>query len=941
MHNIKRLSIIFLLSLSLFLLIACGPTSSQGELIITGNYKTSYFIDQTFDDTGMVVTYKKDDQETVVTDYEVEGFNSSIVGSNTVTITYLDAKATIVLNILSGVQTSTDLIIYDMPDILQSSDRYDILVEDSPLFVYETLVNHARSFTWVTPTTYTSVASFDFLGKVHVVIQIKDDYVVNTASVHPLVYDIDVTITNKTIEFYLEYPANYTIQINDPVPQNNASGSVIQEAIHLFANPIETDPITAEMAALDDDIIYIGPGVWKTDTIPLESGKTVYIAGGALVYGQFNAYGLSDITIRGRGFISGSIYPRNEASQRAIPIELQQSENVYIEGIAFLDPAGWTIHAQQTTNLIIDNIKIITGRPNGDGISIQSSHDVVVRNSFVRTWDDSLVVKNTNNLPTSNILFTNNIIWTDLAQSMEVGYEAYGPSMENIVFEDITVLHNYHKAVMSIHNADQADIKDVHFRNITIEDAYQVGDIWTETYDNFFIDLTIGFNADWSKSEFVRGTISDVYFENIKVLNEKKINNDAYDLRIRMNGFDQNKNISNINFKDVEFHGLPITTADVVNANNFVSNINVISANTPTGAPVYHYYELDLGDYYVVDKVVIPARNQSAIEIPEFAVSRAEPPYAGSKIEGEFTVRSTYGISTLDWGAQATTNYDLEGHSVENILEDNEATWTANVWQEGATKANYIALSILFDKAYKVGSIRLFGEEESMYFFMQNVSVYAATTTNQTTGLPIFSKKLNGEDYEFSPSKNNYVDIRLAPGDYIAIQLRFMYQEGVIYAQSPFLRYIEFYPASLTYGKTPYASQYEDVYNPEKLTDGDVSTYFESKKGLWPGWMIVDMGSIYQVRIINLHLPPLSSWPNRTQTIEIRYSQVGESQLSSVNWVTLFEGPRDYLFDSSQGNMVSITLPNGINMRSIIFIVTENSAPGGYGAQFSEISVYE
>ena len=85
---------------------------------------------------------------------------------------------------------------------------------------------------------------------------------------------------------------------------------------------------------------------------------------------------------------------------------------------------------------------------------------------------------------------------------MEVGYETYGASMENIVFENITVLHSYHKAVMSIHNADQANISNVHFRDITIEDAQGVGDIWTETYDNYFIDMTIAFNADWSKSQY-------------------------------------------------------------------------------------------------------------------------------------------------------------------------------------------------------------------------------------------------------------------------------------------------------------------------------------------------------------------------------------------------------------------------------------------------------
>lgn len=937
---IKKLSILLLTLISIFTLVACGETVSS-TLTVSGDFKTTYFLGQAFDPTGMIVTYHSDGQDEVVTDYEILGFDSSVVGSSTVTIRYKDAQTSFSVNILFGVQTSTELKIYDMPDILQSSSRYDIRVEDSPLFVYETLVNHQRSFTWVNANTYTSVAMFDFLGKVHVEIQIKDDYQVTKASVHPLVYDIDVTIENNVISFDLEYPANYTIELNDPVPQVQPNGSVIQEVIHLFANPIEEDPITEEEAALDDSIIYLGPGVWKTDTIPMESGQTLYLAGGALVYGQVNLYELEDITIRGRGIISGSIYPRQEASQRAIPVELQKSNNITIEGIAFLDPAGWTIHAQESTNITINNIKIITARPNGDGISIQSCHDVVVRNSFVRTWDDSLVVKNVNNKSTSNILFSNIIVWTDLAQSMEIGYEAYGATIENVTFEDITVLHNYHKAVMSIHNADQAHISDIHFRNITIEDAYEVGDVWTETYDNFYIDMTIAYNSDWSKSQNERGKISDVFFENIKVINDKKIGQETSDLIIRMNGFDNNKNISNIQFKDVDFRGAPLTSTNQINMNNFVSNVTITSSNQPTGARAYHYYELDLGDYYVVEKTIVPARDQVAIEIPEFAISHAEPPYAGSKIQGNFTVRATYGVTPQDWGSADESNMEKPGQPVSNILVDDGSTWTASDWPEDATKANYVALSIMFDDAHKVGSIRLFGEIDSAYFFNQNISVYAATSTHSVTGVPIFSKKLNGEDYEFSPSKNNYVDIRLQPGDYIAIQLRFYYTDNVIYAKNPFLRYIEFYPASLTYGKTPYASQYEDVYNPEKLTDGDVTTYFESKKGVWPGWIIVDMGSTYNVRIINLHLPPLSSWPNRTQTIEIKYSLSAETNPNSANWVTLFEGPRDYTFEGSKGNMVSISLPQSVQMRSIMLVVTANSAPGGFGAQFSEISVYE
>ena len=42
----------------------------------------------------------------------------------------------------------------------------------------------------------------------------------------------------------------------------------------------------------------------------------------------------------------------------------------------------------------ISNVKVISGRQNGDGFTFQSCTDHVVTDSFARTWDDSLVIKN-------------------------------------------------------------------------------------------------------------------------------------------------------------------------------------------------------------------------------------------------------------------------------------------------------------------------------------------------------------------------------------------------------------------------------------------------------------------------------------------------------------------------------------------------------------------
>lgn len=140
-----------------------------------------------------------------------------------------------------------------------------------------------------------------------------------------------------------------------------------------------------------------------------------------------------------------------------------------------LNSNAWVCQGFDTQNMQIDGLKIISCRPNGDGITLQSCTDVEVKNCFVRSWDDSLVIKNYMG-KSSRISFSNIQIWTDFAQSMEIGYETNKGEradavIEKICFTDICVLHNYHKPALSIHNADDAVVKDVVFRDIVVEDA--------------------------------------------------------------------------------------------------------------------------------------------------------------------------------------------------------------------------------------------------------------------------------------------------------------------------------------------------------------------------------------------------------------------------------------------------------------------------------------
>lgn len=284
-------------------------------------------------------------------------------------------------------------------------------------------------------------------------------------TVRPLSYGIEPRVEGNTLRFRISQPDVYTVEY-----QGSSS-----KAMHIFANAIDEDAPTEST----DTVKYIGPGAWIADTMVLEDGMDVYISGGAVIRGTLIGNKVHDAAVRGHGFFDGSnnkSWMLNKMTAY-IPVSLRESQNVSVSGIGILNPNAWCVELYSCDNVDISGIKIISTRPNGDGISVQSCRNVTVRDSFIRTWDDSLVVKNYSNRKGSDsadILFDGCQLWTDLAQSMEIGYETnkggkLKPTIQNVTFSNITVLHNFHKPVMSIHNADDAEVSGILFRDITVD----------------------------------------------------------------------------------------------------------------------------------------------------------------------------------------------------------------------------------------------------------------------------------------------------------------------------------------------------------------------------------------------------------------------------------------------------------------------------------------
>ena len=438
----------------------------------------------------------------------------------------------------------TLLTLYEGPKTMTSSPTARITANGNELFVYDVMVNHEHIWNANTQPSDTPMTYFDFSGTVELDIEMPGlGKPVEKAAVLPLSAGIVPTVEDGRVRFTVTEPGQYTVIYNDSV----------NKATHIFANPLETDAPDPD----DPTVWYIGPGEWTMDAIALKDGETLYLSGGAVLHSIVSVAEAENVRICGRGIIDGSDYPawNQSGSYARVPIDLNHAKNVSVEGIILANSNCWNFNSFSSSHVTVDNVKIISGRQNGDGFTFQSCTDHTVTNSFARTWDDSLVIKNYSG-STQGITFRNMQVWTDLAQSMEIGYETdkgltLDPEICDVLFEDITVLYNFHKPVISIHNSDDAFVHDITYRDIVVENAMMQGD---NGRNKELIEMTLQ-KSGWSTVTDEFGSIDGVLIDGLSVLNTV----DGKVPASRFSGHGPDNRITNVTLQNVTILGRQIT----------------------------------------------------------------------------------------------------------------------------------------------------------------------------------------------------------------------------------------------------------------------------------------------------------------------------------------------------------------------------------------------
>jgi hypothetical protein len=423
----------------------------------------------------------------------------------------------------STVSDASGITSWPAPDGEALSEEYQLHVNGVAVPVYACRVS-AVPFNQVWPgyqrpldqTELAGFACWDMAGPVHV--EVQSQRAIESVVVRPSALGIQPVIAGNRISFSLDHPGPLVVEVNGP-----------HGALHLFADPPEKDAPTPETAG----VRYFGPGVHRPGRIELKSNDTVYLAGGAVVYGSIQAQGATKIRIAGRGVLDVGPFERGQGGGA---IRLSDCSDVTVEGIVMRDPDVWCCSLFGCQRVTISHVKLVgLWRYNADGIDVCNSQDVSVSDSFVRAFDDALVIKglqsrqnSVDDRPVQNVQFRRCVIWCDWGRAMEIGAETCAPEISHITFADCDIVRTTHIA-MDIQHGDRAAIHDIRFERIRVEiddqnplprmqqnreEKYPADA--QDTYCPTLMEIVIR-NNFYSKDKD-RGTVRDITFQDIRVL---------------------------------------------------------------------------------------------------------------------------------------------------------------------------------------------------------------------------------------------------------------------------------------------------------------------------------------------------------------------------------------------------------------------------------------
>lgn len=404
-----------------------------------------------------------------------------------------------------------------------------------------------------------SAGFISFMADESVTISVKSKKAFKNALIRPQSKNIVTEIENNEVVFTLTDVGHYVLELDDT-----------HNVLHIFYNPLK------EYKDVEKSTYYFGPGIHFPGIIYLRDNDTVYIDENAVVFGSIYSNGAKNVKIFGGGVIDNSCEERITENcyenHTKGTFRIYNCENIEVSDIILTNSSTWAMSMFECKNIKIDNVKIVGHwRYNTDGIDIVNSDNVEIKNSFIRSFDDTISIKAVYEYPKTieNITVDNCVMWCGWGKNCEIGIETAGPEYKNIVFKNCDLIHNA-LAAMCISNGCYADIHDVLFENINIElqnemepvVQFEDGKSYNAENKTSLPHLIMNSNSpyairqksldgDMRKVYSQLGKIHDIVYRNINVITE----NDDIRPRIIIESHDSETNLRNFTFDNICING--------------------------------------------------------------------------------------------------------------------------------------------------------------------------------------------------------------------------------------------------------------------------------------------------------------------------------------------------------------------------------------------------
>lgn len=373
-------------------------------------------------------------------------------------------------------------------DEIEWSQKYELICNGKEQLIYYTDSFH-----------YAPVAVEDGSEGIDVIVNVKTPF--EKVVIRPSSYQIDFTVEGTQIKFHLPGILKVSIELDGD----------LKSPLFILCSPKIKKP--------DNTTVYFQKGqIYNVATLELKDDDIVYFEEGSIVYGRVFAYQCKNIKLIGNGILNGAPWHLPDSNGRAFLLDLRWCTDVTIEGITVVDSAMWQIVPAACTNVLIRNVNSLSRLVTGDGIDITGCQNVLIEDCFIRAADDCICIKS-GRLPepstvrdVKNLLAQRCVIWNaEPGNAIEIGYGLLCDEISNLTFRDCDIIHceyegNMGGSALSIHQADNAYIHDIHYENIRVEDVAQ----------KLFDIKVLECKYSWT---YQKGRIEDIYFKDIKVLN--------------------------------------------------------------------------------------------------------------------------------------------------------------------------------------------------------------------------------------------------------------------------------------------------------------------------------------------------------------------------------------------------------------------------------------